>query len=269
METNSLNFSGRELPLSLGYGVLDKSSVKFENEVIAADYILECDRTVVHRINWGKDRCQIKTVFHGEFCGTSWYSDLKHTLINDFFVRDFSEEPILKFISRETSRQGNIWIQNPPSKEKGQRKFIYYPSGLLFLFRLPLLSKGAQYAGFLETMKPDQPISFYRESQGFLLIADVFMNISQHPVIIADFIVPLARMWSAAGTFASRGILDPRKQYRLIVDEAGNAGSTFMQIYPGDLSNPYFAIVFKDCDEKQREGFAKLLSESLRGKKSA
>jgi len=76
-------------------------------------------------------------------------------------------------------------------------------------------------------------------------------------------------MWSAAGTFAGMGIIDPRKQNRLIIDEAGNAESTFMQIYPGDLNNPCFAIVFKDCDEKQREEIAKLLSHSLRGEKSA
>ena len=88
-------------------------------------------------------------------------------------------------------------------------------------------------------------------------------------MIISDFIVPLARMWSAAGTFAGHGIIYPRKPNRLIIDESGNAQSTFMQIYPGDLNNPCFAIVFKDCDEKQREGIAKLLSDSLRAKKSA
>ncbi len=215
METNSLNFFGRELPSSLGYGVLDKSSVKIENEVISADYLLECDLSVVHRVSWGNGRCELKTEFHGEFCGSSWYPDLKHTLTNDFFVRDFSKDPVFLFLSKETSRQGNIWIQHPPSKEIEQQKIIHYP------------------------------------------------------LIIADFIVPLARMWSAAGTFAGRDIIDPRKPKRLIIDESGNAGSTFMQIYPGDLRNPCFAIVFKDCDEKQREGIAKLLSDSLRAKKSA
>lgn len=71
METNSLNFFGRELPSSLGYGVLDKSSVKIENEVISADYFLECDHSVVHQVNWDKDRCELKMVLHGEFCGSS------------------------------------------------------------------------------------------------------------------------------------------------------------------------------------------------------
>ena len=37
------------MPSSLGYGVLDKSSVKIENEVISADYLLECDRSVVNQ----------------------------------------------------------------------------------------------------------------------------------------------------------------------------------------------------------------------------
>jgi hypothetical protein len=40
-------------------------------------------------------------------------------------------------------------------------------------------------------------------------------------------------------------------------------------LHPGDLNNHFFAIVFKDCDEKQREGIANLLSDSLRAKKSA
>ena len=269
METNSLNFFGRELPSYLGYGVLDKSSVKIENEVISADYLLECDRSVVHRVSWGNGRCELKTEFHGGLCGSSWYPDLKHTLTNDFFVRDFSKDPVFLFLSKETSRQGNIWIQHPPSKEKEQQKIIHYPAGLMMLFRLPVITKSPQYNSFLETLKPDQPISFFRESKGFLLIADVFLKVKHYPLIIADFIVPLARMWSAAGTFAAHGIIDPRKPNRLIIDESGNAGSTFMQIYPGDLSNPCFAIVFKDCDEKQREGIAKLLPDSLRAKKSA
>ena len=263
-----MNFFGRELPSSLGYGVLDKSSVKIENEVIGADYLLECDRSVVHQVSWGKDRCELKTLIHGEFCGTSTYPGLEHVLTNDFFVRDFSKDPVFLFLGKETSRQGNIWIQHPPSKEKEQQKIIYYPAGLLLLFRLPVLAKGPQYARFLETLKPGQPISFFRERKGFLLVADECLKLQNHPIIIADFIVPLARMWSAARTFAGQGIIDPRKQDRLIIDESGNAESTFMQIYPGDLSNPCFAIVFKDCDEKQREGIAKLLSDSLRGKKS-
>ncbi|MEI6889462.1 MAG: hypothetical protein ACOYM0_03520 [Bacteroidales bacterium] len=269
METNSLNFFGRELPSSLGYGVLDKSSVKIENEVISADYLLECDRSVVHIVKWEKDRCELRTLIHGEFCGTSTYPGLEHVLTNDFFVRDFSKDPVFLFLGKETSRRGNIWIQHPLSKEKEQQKIIYYPAGLLMLFRLPILSKGQQYASFLETLKPDQPISFFRERKGFLLVADVFLNVKRYPIIIAEFIVPLARMWSAAGTFAGQGIIDPRRPNRLIIDESGNAESTFMQIYPGDLNNPCFAIVFKDCDEKQREGIAKLLSDSLRGKKTA
>jgi len=208
-------------------------------------------------------------VLHGEFCGSSWYPGLKQVLTNDFFVRDFSKDPVFMFLGKETSRQGNIWIQHPPSKEKGQQKTIYYPAGLLLLFRLPVLSKGPQYASLLETLKPDQPISFFREKNGLLLLADAGLNVSHQPIIMADFIVPLARMCSAAKTFSDHDIIDPRKHLRLIIDESGNAESTFMQIYPGDLNNPCFAIVFKDCDEKQREGIAKLLSDSLRGKKSA
>ena len=137
------------------------------------------------------------------------------------------------------------------------------------LFRLPVITKSPQYNSFLETLKPGQPISFFRESKGFLLIADGLLKVKHYPLIIADFIVPLARMWGAAGALAGRGIIEPRMRNRLINDESGNAGSTFMQIYPGDLNNPCFAIVFKDCDEKQREGIAKLISDSLRAKKSA
>ena len=120
METNSLNFFGRELPSSLGYGVLDKSSVKIENEVISADYLLECDRSVVHIVKWEKDRCELRTLIHGEFCGTSTYPGLEHVLTNDFFVRDFSKDPVFLFLGKETSRRGNIWIQHPLSKEKEQ-----------------------------------------------------------------------------------------------------------------------------------------------------
>ena len=136
METNSLNFFGRELPSSLGYGVLDKSSVKIENEVIGADYLLECDSSLVHQVKWDSERCEFKTLLHGTTTCTSRYPDLKQALTNDFFVRDFSKDPVFLFLTQETSRQGKIWIQHPPSKEKEQQKIIYYPAGLFLVLLL-------------------------------------------------------------------------------------------------------------------------------------
>jgi hypothetical protein len=42
METKAVNFEGRELPSYLGYGILDRESVRFDNDVITADYRRVC-----------------------------------------------------------------------------------------------------------------------------------------------------------------------------------------------------------------------------------
>ena len=192
METKNLNFSGRELPAYLGYGILDENSVRFEDDVINADYVLDCDGTVVHRITWDKSRCEFKTLLHGESCGTSWYPDLNKALTYDFFSRKFDSDKVYDYLTRKTCNAGNIYVQKFKPSGKDEKRIIYYPAGILLCFTLPLPEKTEIYTSFLESINQGTHISFFREKAATLLLMDVHQQVVMHPITVADFIVPMA-----------------------------------------------------------------------------
>lgn len=265
MESEKFNFLGRELPPYLGYGILDERSVKFENYIITADYLLECDGSVVHRIVWNKNRCELKTELHGESCEVGFYSDLNKALTHNFLIRDFARDKVFDFLMERTSGIGNIYIQKPDPRGKGKQPLTFYPAGLLMSFRLPLPEKTHQYDLFLDNIKSSGHISFFREQKANLLLADTELKVTIEPLVIAEFIVPLAFMISAAKTFAESGIINPRKQYRLIISESLQAETTQMQSFIGAEKISFFAINFVEFTEEKHPELTKLFIETVKG----
>lgn len=264
METKKLNFSGRGLPSSLGYGILDENSVRFEDDVINADYVLDCDGSVVHKINWNRNRCEFKTLLHGEPCGTSWYTDLNKALTSDFLFRRFDSDKVFDYLTRKTCNAGNIHVQKFKPSGKDEKRIIYYPAGILLCFTLPLPVKNELYTSFLESIKQGNHISFFGEKGATLLLMDVHQQVSMHPITVADFIVPLAYMTSAAVTFAKSGLIRPCRMLRLMVDESYNRQSSFMQTFTGDDVNPYFAYCFREIEEGQHENLMKMFEHTAK-----
>ncbi len=264
METKQLNFSGRALPAYLGYGILNENSVRIENEVITAEYFLDCDGSVVHKVIWDKNRCELQTHLHGESHGTSWYPDLNKALTYDFVSRRFDTDKIFDYLTRKTCDMGNIHVDKFKPSGKDEKRIIYYPAGILLSFSLPLPEKDELYTSFLESLKQGSPINFFREKSAFLLLMDVNEQVTLHPITVAEFIVPLAYMTTAAGTFARSGLIRPSKILRMMVDESYNTQSSFMQTFSGDDINPYFAFCFKELEKGQHGNLMKMFEHTAK-----
>jgi hypothetical protein len=263
METKQLNFSGRELPAYLGYGILDENSVRFANEVITADYVLSGDGTVVHKVIWDKNRCELQTHLHGESYGTSWYPDLHKALTYDFFSRHFDSDKVYDYLTKRTCDAGNIYVQKFKPASKDEKRIVYYPAGILLSFNLPLPEKDELYMSFLESIKGSH-ISLFREKSSHLLLLDVHEQVTMHPITVAEFIVPLAYMTDAAETFTKSGLIRPCKILRMMVDESYKTQSSFMQTFTGDDVNPYFAYCFKELDEGQHGNLMKMFEHTAK-----
>ncbi len=264
METKDLNFNGRELPSYLGYGILDEKTVRFENDVIRADYVLECDGSVVHRITWDKSHCELETLLHGSFAGFSSYTDLDKALSYDFMSRNLAEDNVFNFLSETTIGMGNIYIQQPDSKEKGKPKVVYFPAGLLMCFRLPVIDNGWDYQAFLLTINESGFAKLRLERNSCLLLADPSLKVTIRPLVVAEFIVPLAYMTGAARIFAESGIIESGKPFRLMIAESYQVANAYMQTFPGTEDNPYFGYCFQNIPKEKHSILADFFTVAIR-----
>ncbi len=253
----NLNFNGMELPPSLGYGILDEKSVKFENEKLFAEYVFECDDSVVHRIKWTKDRSEFRTFLHGVSKRFTVYPTLKQTMLYDCMDWNLQTDDCYQFLSDEIIKLGNIYVNHP--KTDGKDTILnYFPAGKLFLFSLPLLTKTDKYLDFLEQVKSSKLICFFRERHGHLLQENQESKVTNQPIIIAEFIVTLAHLFNAAKEMVAAGVIDQSKISRLIVNESYDAENSLMQTFRGDSKKPYFSIVFKEFPRDKFEGLSEL-----------
>jgi hypothetical protein len=267
MESQKFNFLGRELPSSLGYGILDEESVRFENGSISANYVLDCDGSIVHKVIWDKTRCELITELHGKTHTTSWFPDLCKALTSSFLMRDFAKDEVFDFLMERTCGIGNIYFQKPEPKGIGNKRMIYFPAGLLMSFRLPVPEKTYEYNVFLNDIKNLGYITFIRELKTFLLLADPEFRVTIKPLAISEFIVPLAFITSAAKIFAEHNHISTKKQYRLMIADSLQAEITRMQTYIGNEQYPFFAIYFADCTENNYPDLIDLFLGMLKGSK--
>ena len=261
MKNTNLIFNERELPLYLGYGVLDQENLKFENDIIYADYLYECDGSLAHRIVWDKKRCKFDTYCQGEPYKLSSYPNLKMALQYDFmsFGKGSSERGF-EFLTEHICKQGNIYVNQPKSDEK-DTSLTYFPAGKLFHFSLPLLKKSHEvYNYIINSIVYPPHIKFFRDRNGLLIrYADsTNSKIECTPIVIVDFTVSLAYLVSAAKNIADSGIICSEKYLRLMVNEVYQSERSFFQTFPGDEKNPAFGICFKEIEKDKYPEMAEL-----------
>lgn len=257
METKNLNFNGLELPPSMGYGILDEKSVKYENEELFAEYVFECSGSVVHIIKWTKERCEFETFLHGESKRFTVYPTLKQALLYDCMHWNLQTDDCYQFLSGKIIKLGNIYV-NHPNADGRNTILNYFPAGKLFLLSLPLLVRTDKYLDFLEQVKGSKLLSFFRERHGHLLQLNQESIVTIQPIIVAEFIVTLAHLFNAAKEMVAAGVIDKSKILRLIVNESYEAANSLMQTFSGDSKNPYFSIVFKEFPSDKFEGLSEL-----------
>jgi hypothetical protein len=260
MKAKFLNFGDRRLPSYLGYGILNESSVKSEDDVITAEYYLECDGSTVHQVVWNAKFCEMDTLLHGISCRKSYYPKLEYTLMADFEATDFVKDRVFNFLMQPICKLGNIYVQLPGTGNDHKRA-VFFPAGLLMCFKLPVTVKSPAYRDFIEKAASTGYINHFSERKSSMLLCDAGYNITQESITLVDFIVPLAYMTSAAKLFAKSGIIDSRMPYRLMIAESLQAQTASAQIFSGNKSFPLFGFSYIDLSAKEmtalREAFAR------------
>jgi hypothetical protein len=252
METNYLSFDGMELPPYLGYGILDPESARYENGELYANYVFECDGSVVHEVRWNTKFCMLFTYCHGTSGNISYFPDLRYALLYDCRSWNLHEDDCYLFLSREISRLGNTYVNCPePDAKMGSADF--YPAGKIFILSLPLAGKTEKYFGFLEQIKDSEIIKFSRERKGHVIVLNKDSKVTIQPSIIAEFDTPLAHLFSAAKAIVDAGIINDSKINRLIINECYDAENLIMKTFIGDSQYSYYGIVFREFPEDKFE----------------
>lgn len=264
METKYFNFNGLELPRYLAYGILDEKSIKYENEELYAEYVFECDNSVVHKVRLKKDRAHLDTFCQGQTGFMSTCPTLKHTLMHECMGWQLHKDAPFQFLSKEICGLGNIYVNHPKPDEKST-SVNFFPAAKMFLFSLPLVSKSEKYLNFLELIKGSNLIKFYRERNGHILFLKPDSEIRMQHIVIADFIVPLAHLYNAAKIFAIENIIESSKLFRLMINESYDADSSLMQTFIGDEQNKYFSIIFKEFPKGKYSTLAEMFLLQVEG----
>ncbi len=260
MKATFLTFGDRSLPSYLGYGILNENSVNFVNDVITAEYCLECDGSVVHVVRWSAQFCEIDTLLHGISCRMSHYPKLEYTLMADLQSNDFTKDRVFNYLVQTITKLGNIYVQFPGSGERGRRA-VFFPAGLLMCFRLPVTAKTPAWHDFLDKVAATGYIGLHSEKKSMLFLCDAGYHISQETVTMVEFIVPMAYITSAARLFGESGIIDQRLPYRLMIVESLQAETSSMQVFTGNKNFPVFGFCYMDLPASHisalRQAFAR------------
>ncbi len=261
METNKFNYFGRELPNYLGYGILDESSVKVANEVVTADYRLDCDKTIVHRLTWEKDQCQFETFLHGAFAGESRYPDAVRVVANDFNAIDITTHPVFLFLAKEISKKGNIYVDLAGSKDRTSAS--YYPAGKLMIFSLPVPEFNEKITSLILGLDREK-IRFYQEKKVTLLRSDQQKNITFQPLLFIEFIAPLAFIMQAVEIILKADVICPEIRYRMMVTESYRLETFDFQTFRDQEVNTYYAVYHKELPVEREQEVIRFFADSVK-----
>lgn len=264
METKYHNINGLELPAYLGYGILNEQSITYENEKLSAEYVFECDGSIVHKVELTKERANLNTFCHGKIGFMSTYPTLKHALMYECIGWRLNKDEPYQFLAKQICRLGNIYVNHPVPDEKST-SVNFYPAGKMFIFSLPLIIKSEVYLNFIEKIKGSNLLKFYRERKGHFLFLNNDSKVTMQHIIVADFIVPLAHLYNAAKILISEKVIESEKHMRLMINESYNSEFSFMQTFLGNKHYKSFCVIFKEIPKEKYSALAEIFIYQARG----
>lgn len=262
METKKHVYDGMELPSYLGFGKLNEQSIRFNNKELYAEYVFEFDNSVVHTVKWSNDQCELQTYLHGVKSRHTQNPTLQKAMLFDCWFWKLEDYNCFHHLVNKTITLGNIYM-NFPKTDDSHKSFCYYPAGKLFIFSLPVIQKSERYNKFLSKLNESQILKLFRELNGHLLIMDNDGVVISQPIAIAQFVVPLARVYSASKSIVDAGVIENSKHLRLIIDEACSSQKNLMQVFLGETQGSFYSIIFKEFSEIELEFVVKIFTSQV------
>jgi hypothetical protein len=252
---------GRKLPHSMGYGLIDPSSIVENDGTLEANYISEITNSVVHKVTWSLKSCKIETFnSNGTRGRITVNQNLEKALLYDAMTWDLGKDPLYREASNAVAGLGNILVMHP-----GKTELNYYPAGKLMMFILPVKKLDDAYLSFKQDLLDNKLAGLFMEQKGHYI--EFTKQLTIQNLYLVSFIVPIAQMYAAAKHFAASGIIGSDKPDRLIIDEANSMRTKHMRTFATQSGDDYYALLFQELTKQNYTAVIESFIISLRSGK--
>ena len=230
-----------EFPNYLAFGKLDTKSIRTEDEFQVADYYLLNEK--VQEVKVSEKSAQFIESFQGNEGSFTCHHTLEKAILHQFMCWKPSSSVALDYLVRQTSSLGNIHFE-PISNDRKRRRFVFYPAGLFFVFRIPVTSSNLS-ALFENTLDP--VISKYRRDFHITQVITVKLDdsLETENINLLELLVPMAQVYDVARHLVEKKIILPDKKYQMIIHEASEASTGMHQSFYTDGNDPWKAYAIK------------------------
>jgi hypothetical protein len=245
----------QNLPSYLGFGTLDPASVHFDGEHLSAHYQYG-DGDIAYRVDWQSGRCLLEAQFHGEPVSISGGRDLQSALFQSFLGRaEPADDPRFVDLCQRVVGSGNIYFQFPQAFRRGSPGYLYYPAGLLFSLRLPIVRENRPaWDVFRIVARSGEglPMSLDDEGPGAIISLTPGGEPYVEEIEIAQFVTPLYQVLDACRIIAEHRLIAPEQTYRVSVADASVVAPGGLQVYQGHAAGgpALFATVAADPESE-------------------
>ena len=253
-----LNNKTLELPEYLGFGILDKSSIKKEKGTCTAKYLL--DNNLVYLVEIGGDRDYIYSFFNSKRLSTTFHIQLDWAFIKNYEFINSSTDPRFKYLSKTIDALDNMLFETPEIPLKSKDPMVtYYPAGQFFLLRYVYEKESPNLSNFINEVESNKykHIQVYSKSDGFMFCYLENGDVTIRNVKVINFISPLAYITNGVRIISKKKIIGKDKKLRLIVQDLQRTLMFDTEIFWGDLSSNIliYAILYKITDDYNKDKY--------------
>jgi hypothetical protein len=243
--------SEEDLPPYLAFGTLDLGSIRCDGERLIARYEY-ADGSTAYRVDWQPGRCPLEAQFNGEPVTVSGERDLQGAFFQSFLSRaEPAEDPRFIDLCQRVINTGNIHFHFPGAFLRGRPGMLYYPTGLLFGPRVPIVwGNHVPWDVFriLRMPREELPMKLFTEGPRAIISVMPDGELSIEEIEIAQFITPLCQVMDACRYLAQHRLIAPGQTYRVTVDDASVMAPGRLQVYQGHVQGgpALFAVCSSD-----------------------
>jgi len=228
--------SVESLPSYLGFGTLDPESVRFDGDRLTARY-QSADGDTAYSADWQPGRCLLEAQFEGEPVSIAGGRDLQSALFQSFLARaEPAEDPRFIDLCRRVVDSGNIYFQFPQAFRRGGPGYLYYPAGLLFSLRLPIVWENRpawDVFRILTMQRGSLSLDLFVYGPGAIISLMPNGGLRVEEIEIAQFVTPLYQVVDACRIIAEHRLIAPGLTCRMVVADASVAAPGGLQVYQG------------------------------------
>jgi hypothetical protein len=261
----------KKFPSYLGFGKL--KTINDSLVSIKADYFF-LDKAV-HRINYFKEdeNWLLEDIYDSK--GFVTYSLKFEQLATMHFNRlDCNTSSIFKHVLQKVCNLGNVYFEYLPSlNDKKKTVISSHPAGRMLVFRLPVIlgDEMDEKANIIKNeplfLEKEKVLTLYDAYKTSILIIRKDGQKRVEPILMFEYIVPLAYVYDLAQWIYSHHLIRKEKIYRMIIQDAINKKDHAVHTFTGTSDDEYITCTFlyKGLEDKRMKftDFEKIAIDSF------